>query len=143
MAIGPAPAAGVGEGGKQPAHTFWDEDDDDTHEATQNQSPHLTPLAAQLLHHEDAEKAGRHLNGSKYQLRQVDVQAKVSHLEAEAIVPQTVHKPVRHPRVPVTAWCATRSHPKREPALVSVTRGDTGTAGERAPSPRAAVPPLG
>lgn len=45
--------------------TCWDEDDGNTHEATQNQRPQLAPLAAQPLHHEDAGVASRHLNCSK------------------------------------------------------------------------------
>lgn len=75
--------------------TCWDEDDDDTHEATQDQGPQLAPLAAKPLHHEDAGTAGRHLNGSKDELCQIDVQTEVPHLEAQAVVPQTVHKPTR------------------------------------------------
>lgn len=55
---------GPGRGRASPG-TCWDKDDGDAHEAAQNQSQHLAPLAAQPLHHEDAAVASGHLNGSE------------------------------------------------------------------------------
>lgn len=99
----PAPSCRAVGVGRASPRTCWDEDDADAREAAQDQSQHLAPPAAQPLHHKDAGVAGGDLHRPEDQLRQVDVQAKVTDLEAQAEVPQTVHKPTGRPGVPVTA----------------------------------------
>lgn len=54
----------TGYGGRGPG-ICWDEDDGDTHEATQNQNPRLTLPAAHPFHYKDAAVAGRRLDCSK------------------------------------------------------------------------------
>lgn len=73
--------------------TFRDASDDQTHQATQHQENSLRFPPPEPLQGEDTSKTGWDFHCSKGQLSQVDVQAKICHVQTQPVVDKAVHKP--------------------------------------------------